>query len=150
MQRLPSHRIQRADELSEIGLEEDPAPSGLRPRDEAALRPRADLFRVHVEECGGFIEIESLHATVSFEVDLIIGQAAEEVSQGMRRVSAETWTPEAPAWEWAEFLPKRGRYSDRFANAMRHIAHRPGARARFADTGCDLKGANLHRLNPMP
>jgi hypothetical protein len=67
---LPPHRIQRAYELSEIGLEEDPASAGLRTGDEAALRPRADLFRMHVEECGGFNETEGLHVTASSEVNV--------------------------------------------------------------------------------
>ena len=31
---------------------------------------------------------------------------------------------------------------------MRHTADRPGARARFAATGCDLKGANLEGRCP--
>jgi hypothetical protein len=62
LQRLPPHRIQRAYELSEIGLEEDPATTGLGSRDEATLRPPTDLFRVHVEKRGGFVEIEGFHA----------------------------------------------------------------------------------------
>ncbi len=70
MQRLPPHRIQRAYEVSEIGLEEHPAPAGLGSRDETALGARPDLFGVHVEKSGGFIEIEGLHAGVSSEADL--------------------------------------------------------------------------------
>ena len=62
MQRLPPQRIQRAYELSEIGLEEDPATTGLGSRDEATLRPPTDLFRVHVKKRGGFFEIEGFHA----------------------------------------------------------------------------------------
>lgn len=56
MQRLPSDRIQRADEAREIDLEVHPAPTGLRSRDEAAFGARADLLGVHVEEGGGFLE----------------------------------------------------------------------------------------------
>ena len=33
MQRLPSHRIQRAHELDEVDLQEQPATAGLRPGD---------------------------------------------------------------------------------------------------------------------
>lgn len=58
MQRLPPHRIQRAQELGEIGLEENPAAAGLGTGDEAALRPRADFFGVHPQERGGLVEIE--------------------------------------------------------------------------------------------
>jgi hypothetical protein len=60
-QRLPSHRIQRAQELGEIDIEENPAAAGLRARNESALRPRPNLFRVHVQECGGFMEVERFH-----------------------------------------------------------------------------------------
>ena len=56
MQRLPSHRIQRAHEVGEIALEEDPAPTRLGPGDEATLGPRANFLRVHVQEGGGFIK----------------------------------------------------------------------------------------------
>ena len=56
MQRLPSHRIQRAHELDEVDLQEYPSPAGLRSRNEAALGARANFFRVHVQEGGGFIE----------------------------------------------------------------------------------------------
>ena len=58
MQRLPSHRIQRAYEVGEIGLEEDPASSGLGSRNEAALGARPDLLGMHAEERGGFLEIQ--------------------------------------------------------------------------------------------
>jgi hypothetical protein len=58
LQRLPPQRIQRAHELSEIDLEEDPAPSGLGTGNEAALGARTNLFRMHVKEGCGFIEIE--------------------------------------------------------------------------------------------
>ena len=87
MQRLPLHRIQRAYEVSEIGLEEHPAPAGFRSGDEAALRPGANLFGVHVEKSGGFIQIEGLHATVSSDVNLtlrcIIGQIGYKVGPGI-------------------------------------------------------------------
>jgi hypothetical protein len=55
---LPPHRIQRAHELGEIALEEDPPLAGLGPGDEAPLGSRADFLRVHVKEGGGFIEGE--------------------------------------------------------------------------------------------
>jgi hypothetical protein len=58
---LPFKRIQRANKLGEIDLEENPAPAGLRARDEPALRSRAHFFRVHVEKCGGFVEVERIH-----------------------------------------------------------------------------------------
>ena len=61
MQRLPPHRIQRAYELSEISLEEYPAPASLRSRDQAALCARADFLRMHVQKGGGFVEIEGSH-----------------------------------------------------------------------------------------
>ena len=58
MQRLPPHRIQRAQELGEIGFEENPAAAGLCTGDEAALRPGADLLGVHAQERGGLVEVE--------------------------------------------------------------------------------------------
>lgn len=58
MQRLPSHRIQRAQELGEIGLEENPAAAGFRAGDEAALRPGTDFLRVHAQELGCLVEAE--------------------------------------------------------------------------------------------
>jgi hypothetical protein len=58
---LPSHRIQRAHELGEIDIEENPAAAGLRSRNESALRPRPNFFRVHMQECGGFMEVERFH-----------------------------------------------------------------------------------------
>jgi hypothetical protein len=58
---LPFERIQRADKLGEIDLEENPASASLRARDETALRPRTDFFGVHVEEGRGFVEIERSH-----------------------------------------------------------------------------------------
>jgi len=60
---LPSHRIQRAHELGEIDLEENPAPAGLGSRNEASLGARADFFGVHVEEGGGFVETERSRST---------------------------------------------------------------------------------------
>lgn len=114
MQRLPPHNIQRADERSEIGLEEDPAPAGLRPGDEAALRARANFLGVHVKKRGGFVEIEGSHegsisaAAAHFSLGVpycciqspgsfppaeqIIRQIAGKVCQGMCRVSADTST----------------------------------------------------------
>lgn len=58
MQRLPFHRIQRAHELGEIGVEEYPALAGLGAGDEAAFGARAHLFRMHVQEGGRLIEAE--------------------------------------------------------------------------------------------
>ena len=58
MQRLPSHRIQRAQEIGEIGLEENPAAAGLGTGDETALRPSADFLGVHAQERGGLVEVE--------------------------------------------------------------------------------------------
>jgi len=55
---LPSHRIQRAQEVGEIGFEENPAAAGLGTGDEAALRPGADLLGVHAQERGGLVEVE--------------------------------------------------------------------------------------------
>jgi hypothetical protein len=67
-QRLPFDRIQRADKLGEIELEEDPAPAGLRPGDEAAFRAHADFFGMHMEECGGLVEIERFHRAGRYEI----------------------------------------------------------------------------------
>jgi hypothetical protein len=61
LQRLPPHRIQRAYELSEIGLEEYPAPASLRSRDEAALCAGPNFFWMHVQKGGCFVEIEGSH-----------------------------------------------------------------------------------------
>lgn len=58
MQRLPSHRIQRAQEVGEIGLEKNPAAAGLGTGDEAPLRPSADFLGMHAQERGGLVEIE--------------------------------------------------------------------------------------------
>ena len=58
MQRLPPHRIQRAQELGEIGLEENPAAAGLGTGDEAALGAGANFLGMHVQERGGLIEVE--------------------------------------------------------------------------------------------
>lgn len=58
MQRLPSHRIQRAQEIGEIGLEENPAAAGLGTGDQAALGPGADFFGVHPKERGGLVDVE--------------------------------------------------------------------------------------------
>jgi hypothetical protein len=61
LQRLPPHRIQRADELSEIALQEDPATTSLGSGNEAALRARANFLRVHAEKAGGLVEIKGSH-----------------------------------------------------------------------------------------
>jgi hypothetical protein len=58
---LPFHRIQRAHELGEIDLEENPAPAGFGSRNEPTLGARADFFGMHAEEGGGFVEIERSH-----------------------------------------------------------------------------------------
>ena len=58
MQRLPSHSIQRAQELGEIGFEENPAAAGLGTGDEAALGPGADFLGMHAQERGGLVEVE--------------------------------------------------------------------------------------------
>jgi hypothetical protein len=60
---LPSHRIQRAHELSEIDLEEHPTPTCLRSRNQAALGACADLLRMHVEERRGLVEIQGPYST---------------------------------------------------------------------------------------
>jgi len=86
-----------------------------------------------------------------FRGDLIIGEPAEKVSQGMRRVSAETST--------ATNVP-RGRIGRSFCpngvdtrtaarNTMRHTAHRPGARLDLSLQTGSLKGAHLRQLEPM-
>ena len=56
MQRLPPNRIQRAYELSEIDLEENPATACLCPRNNPALGTRADFFGVHMQEGGRLLE----------------------------------------------------------------------------------------------
>ena len=58
MQRLPPHRIQRAQELGEIGFQENPAAARLGAGDETALRPGADFLGVHAKERGGLLEGE--------------------------------------------------------------------------------------------
>lgn len=58
MQRLPPHRIQRAQEIGEIGLEENPAAAGLGAGDEAALGAGANFFGMHAKERGGLVEGE--------------------------------------------------------------------------------------------
>ena len=71
MQRLPPIRIQRAHELSEIGVEEDPAPTCLGAWNEAALGPRTDFLRVHVQEGSGLIEGERPYRAVRrFALDM--------------------------------------------------------------------------------
>jgi hypothetical protein len=64
---LPSHRIQRAHELSEIDLEEHPTPTCLRSRNQAALGACADLRRMHVEERRRIVEIQGAYSTRSRE-----------------------------------------------------------------------------------
>jgi len=49
---LPPNRIQRAYELSEIDLKEDPATACLCSRNDPALGASADLFGMHVQEGG--------------------------------------------------------------------------------------------------
>jgi len=61
LQRLPSDRISRAQELGEIWLEEHPAAPGLRARNETALGARAQFFRVHAQERSSLSEIERPH-----------------------------------------------------------------------------------------
>lgn len=58
MQRLPPQRIQRAQEVGEISFEENPAPTGLGSRNEAALGPGADFLGVHAQKRGRLVEIE--------------------------------------------------------------------------------------------
>jgi hypothetical protein len=58
LQRLPSHRIQRADKTGEIDLEEHPAPTRLGAGDEPALGARANLLRVHVQEGRGALKVK--------------------------------------------------------------------------------------------
>jgi len=58
LQRLPPHRIQRPHELDEVDFQEHPAPAGLGAGDEAALGARAQLLGVHMEEGGGFIQVQ--------------------------------------------------------------------------------------------
>jgi hypothetical protein len=89
LQRLPPHRIQRANELSEIGLEEHPAASGLGSRDEAAPGARPDFLGVHVEKDRGFVEIDSLHATVSFEANLTPDRSSARLLKKSVKVCAE-------------------------------------------------------------
>ena len=89
MQRLPPHRIQRAYKVSEVGLEEHPAASGLGSRDEAAPGARPDLLGVHVEKDRGFVEIESLHPTVSFEANLTPDRSWARLLKKSVKVCAE-------------------------------------------------------------
>ena len=58
MQRLPSQRIQRAQEVSEIGFEEHPAAAGLGSRNEPALGPGADFLGMHAQKRSRLVEIE--------------------------------------------------------------------------------------------
>jgi len=58
---LPPHRIQRAQELGEIDIEENPAATGLRAGNESALGARSNFLRMHVQESSGFIEVERFH-----------------------------------------------------------------------------------------
>jgi hypothetical protein len=55
---LPPYRIQRANKAGEIDFEEYPPPARLGARDEPALRARADLLGVHVQEGRGFLEVQ--------------------------------------------------------------------------------------------
>jgi hypothetical protein len=89
LQRLPPHRIQRAYKVSEVGLEEHPAASGLGSRDEATPGARPDLLGVHVEKSGGFIEIECLHATESFEANLTPDRSSARLLKKSVKVCAE-------------------------------------------------------------
>jgi hypothetical protein len=77
---LPPHRIQRAYELSEISLEEYPAPASLSARDEAALCARANFLRMHVQKGGSFVEIEGSHDS-----------GLREMTAYLRTVAAATW-----------------------------------------------------------
>jgi len=54
---LPPNRIQRADKAGEIDLKEHPTPARLCARDDPALRARADLLGMHVQEGRGFLEV---------------------------------------------------------------------------------------------
>jgi hypothetical protein len=65
------HRIQRAHELGEVGVEEDPAPTCLGAWNEGALGSHANLLRVHVQEGGGLIEGERPYRAVGrFALDM--------------------------------------------------------------------------------
>ncbi len=46
--------------MREILFEKHPATSGLRAGDEATFRAGSNLLRVHLQEGGGFIQVESL------------------------------------------------------------------------------------------
>jgi hypothetical protein len=61
---LPGLRIQRTDVRREIGFKKDPPTPRFGARNETALSPRTDLFRVHPEEFRSFIEVESLHGLI--------------------------------------------------------------------------------------
>jgi hypothetical protein len=52
---LPPIRIQRAYELGEVDLQEDPATSCLGPRNYSALGTATDLFGMHMEEGGSLV-----------------------------------------------------------------------------------------------
>ncbi|HZT01910.1 MAG TPA: hypothetical protein VFA39_06575 [Steroidobacteraceae bacterium] len=61
MQRLPFHRIQRAQKVGEIVLEKNPGATGLGSGDEATFGSSADFLGVHAQEGGRLIEIECFH-----------------------------------------------------------------------------------------
>ncbi len=61
MQRLPFHRIQRAQEGGEIVLQENSGPARLGSGDEAAFCSSADFLGVHTQEGGRLVEIERFH-----------------------------------------------------------------------------------------
>jgi hypothetical protein len=58
LQRLPFHRIQRAHELSEVDLEEDPAAAGLGAGNQPALGACANFLRMHMQEGSGLIDAQ--------------------------------------------------------------------------------------------
>jgi len=61
LQRLPFHRIQRAQKVGEIVLEKNPGAAWLGAGDKAAFGSSADFLRVHAQEGGRLVEIERFH-----------------------------------------------------------------------------------------
>jgi hypothetical protein len=86
---LPFERIQRADKLGEIDFQENPAPSGLGTRNQATFGARTNFFGVHVQKCGGFVQIERSRSE-SFGMDIAACRAARSITYLAQRASIST------------------------------------------------------------
>lgn len=110
MRHLPRGTVQRPQIVGKIGFEEAPELAGLGAGQDAGLRQASNGLRVHLQESGGFLEVQGVHWVGSGSLFHLVGRwgLPPEVGGGDLLAFVAEFTADGEPGGVVECLLRRG------------------------------------------